>query len=171
MLRNEGTKYSGQCACQKTQYRFSDDPLIVHCCHCFACQRQTGSAFAVNALIETSEIKLLAGTTESVVVPTPSGKGQSIVRCKSCKTAVWSHYDMGGLGDLISFVRVGTLNNPAQCRPDIHIYTSSKQPWMVLPPTERSVEEYYAARNVWSERSQARFTELKQQRSHLSRKH
>ena len=42
----------GGCACGKMRYRLESKPMIVHCCHCRDCQRQTGSAFVLNALIE-----------------------------------------------------------------------------------------------------------------------
>ena len=106
-------------------------PLFVHCCHCRWCQRETGSAFVLNALIETDRVELLAGEPELVLTPSNSGKGQRIARCPVCRIALWSHY--AGGGDLFRFVRVGTLDDPDRFPPDIHIFTSTKQPWVILP--------------------------------------
>jgi hypothetical protein len=144
----------GGCTCRAVRYLLSDRPLIVHCCHCRWCQRETGSAFALNALIEASRLTLNAGRPELVTTPSNSGKGQVIARCPTCRIAVWSHY--AGLGDRLSFVRVGTLDEPDCCPPDVHIYTASKQPWVVLPAGARAYTEYYKRSEVWSAESLAR---------------
>ncbi len=106
-------------------------PLFVHCCHCRWCQRESGASFALNAMIETDRVTLLAGRPDMVETPSASGKGQKIARCPTCRIALWSHY--AGARDAIAFVRVGTLDDPDALPPDIHIFTSSKQPWVLLP--------------------------------------
>ncbi|MBD8525986.1 GFA family protein [Pseudomarimonas arenosa] len=149
----------GGCDCKQIRYRMASDPLIVHCCHCRWCQRESGASFALNAMIEANRVKLLAGEPERVDTPSASGKGQTIARCPKCRVALWSHYAGGGAR--LSFVRVGTLDNPDIAPPDIHIFTSSKQPWVVIPEGARAVPEYYDAREVWREESLARFRALK----------
>jgi hypothetical protein len=119
-------RLEGGCACGAVRYRLESAPMFVHCCHCRDCQRQTGSAFVLNALIETDRITLLAGDPEPVPVPTDSGRPHDIWRCRACRTAVWSDY--GGRAKL-RFVRIGTLDDPAALAPDVHIYTRSKLPW------------------------------------------
>jgi hypothetical protein len=136
----------GGCACGSVRYRLAAAPMFVHCCHCRDCQRQTGSAFVINALIETDRVTILAGDPEPVAVPTDSGRPHRIFRCPGCQTAVWSEY--GGLSRL-RFVRVGTLDDPAALPPDIHIYTRSRLPWVTLPPEIPASEAYYDARQLW----------------------
>ena len=136
------------------RYRLTRAPLIVHCCHCRWCQRETGSAFVLNALIGSAHLDVLAGRPELVATPSNSGKGQRIARCPTCRVALWSHY--GGLGDLMSFVRVGTLDEPDRLPPAVHIYTESKQPWVVIPDGARAFREYYKSGEVWSQESLAR---------------
>jgi hypothetical protein len=133
--------------------------MFVHCCHCRWCQRETGASFALNALIEASRVSLLKGEPEVVNTPSNSGKGQRISRCPTCRIAVWSNY--GGGGDAIRFVRVGTLDEPDRLPPDIHIYTMSKQPWVVLPPGARTAREYYKSAEVWPKESLERRAALK----------
>jgi len=132
--------------------------MVVHCCHCSWCQRQSGSAFAVNALIETDRVDLLQGEVTEVMVPSPSGANQRIARCPKCQVAVWSNYLVmgGGIGDAVRFIRVGTLDDAAGIPPDVHIYTSTKQPWVVLPPDAVVADEYYITEEVWSDDSLAR---------------
>jgi hypothetical protein len=144
----------GGCTCRAVRYRLLRRPMIVHCCHCHWCQRESGSAFAINAVIESSELKILSGTAEYVPTPSASGKGQSIARCPACRVALWSHY--AGLGALVSFVRVGTLDEAGRLPPDVHIFTDSKQPWVVLPAAARAFGEYYKTGEVWSAESLAR---------------
>jgi hypothetical protein len=130
----------GGCSCRAVRYRLLDRPLFVHCCHCRWCQRETGSAFALNALIETDRLQLLHGAPERVPTPSNSGRGQDILRCPDCRVALWSHY--AAARDAIGFVRVGTLDSPDLFPPDIHIFTASKQPWVVPPPGIPEVAEY-----------------------------
>jgi hypothetical protein len=137
----------GRCTCRAVRFRLSSAPLFVHCCHCTWCQRETGSSFALNAMIESERVELLSGEPELVATPSASGAGQQIARCPRCRIALWSHYS--GAGDAISFVRVGTLEEPGRLPPDIHIFTASKQPWVVLPPGVPAVAEYYRAEDHW----------------------
>src|SRR5262249_19018848 len=120
----------GGCDCRHVRYRMTSAPLIVHCCHCRWCQRESGASFALNAMIESDRVQLLGQEPELIDTPSASGKGQKIARCPRCRVAVWSHY--AGGGPIFRFVRVGTLDNPDLLPPDVHIFTSSKQPWVVL---------------------------------------
>jgi hypothetical protein len=144
----------GGCDCRAVRYRMESAPLFVHCCHCRWCQRETGSAFALNAMIETDRVKLTAGEPEVVDTPSASGKGQQIARCPRCRIALWSHY--GGGGRLVAFVRVGTLDEPDALPPDIHIFTTTKQPWVVLPEGATAVPEFYDRKRHWPAESLAR---------------
>ena len=141
----------GGCTCRTVRYRMAGKPLFVHCCHCRWCQRETGTAFALNAMIESDRVELLHGEVDVVDTPSNSGKGQRIARCPKCRIAVWSNY--AGAGEAIRFIRVGTLDEPDHLPPDIHIYTSSKQPWVVLPPGTPAVPEYYKASQYWPKES------------------
>ena len=139
--------FEGGCACRFVRYRMMSAPLIVHCCHCRWCQRETGASFALNALVESDRVERLHGEVDVVVTPSESGKGQKIVRCPRCRVAVWSHY--AGAGDAVSFIRVGTLDEPDRLPPDVHIFTASKQPWVALPPDVPAIAEYYRASELW----------------------
>jgi hypothetical protein len=141
------TTLEGGCTCRQARYRMSGRPMFVHCCHCTWCQRESGAAFALNAMIESDRVTLTQGEVELIDTPSNSGKGQKIARCPKCRVAVWSHY--AGAGSAVTFLRVGTLDDPAACPPDIHIFTSSKQPWVVLPQGVPAVAEYYKAADYW----------------------
>lgn len=151
MPDSERLGFEGGCTCRTVRYRMTSTPLFVHCCHCRWCQRETGTAFALNAMIEADRVILLKGEVEIVNTPSNSGKGQKIARCPVCRIALWSNY--AGAGDAIRFVRVGTLDEPDRLPPDIHIFTASKQPWVVLPADVPAVAEYYDRKAYWPRES------------------
>ena len=144
----------GRCTCGAVRYRLASEPLFVHCCHCRWCQRETGASFALNAMIEADRVTLLGAEPEIVDTPSASGKGQKISRCPKCRIAVWSNY--AGAGASVRFVRVGTLDQPDHLPPDIHIFTESKQPWVVLPPGVPAMVGYYDRKQHWPAESLAR---------------
>jgi hypothetical protein len=158
MTSEADAQAEGGCTCRAVRYRFVSRPMFVHCCHCRWCQRETGSAFVLNALIEADRVVVLHGAPEVVLTPTLSGKGQKITRCPVCHIALWSTYP--GAGDAIRFVRVGTLDDPDRVPPDIHIYTESMQPWFVLPPDMPAVTQYYERSKYWPAESLARRSAL-----------
>jgi hypothetical protein len=164
-MKAEAMTYDGGCTCRFVRYRMTTLPLFVHCCHCRWCQRETGASFALNALIEADRVQLLGGEVEVIDTPSYSGRGQKIARCPTCHVAVWSNY--AGAGAAIRFVRVGTLDDPDRFPPDIHIYTASKQPWVILPAEAQAVAEYYRASERWPkeslERRAALLARLRQQ--------
>ena len=154
MTEFDETSLEGGCDCGGVRYRMTSMPIFVHCCHCRWCQRESGSAFALNAMIEADRVVLLHGKPELVDTPSNSGKGQKFHRCPTCRIALWSNY--AGAGDAISFVRVGTLDEPDRLPPDIHIFTASKQPWVILPSDVPAMEAYYDRKEHWPAESLAR---------------
>ena len=158
MSEEKETLHDGGCACGAVRYRMTSEAIYVHCCHCRWCQRESGAAFALNAMIEAERVVLLKGVPEEIDTPSESGKGQKFSRCPKCKVALWSNY--AGVSDAIRFVRVGTLDEPDRLPPDIHIFTSSKQPWIVLPSDVPAADEYYRRSDYWPEESIARRSAL-----------
>jgi hypothetical protein len=146
----------GGCACGAVRYRLMSDPLFTHCCHCLNCQRQTGSAFVINLLIEADRVELLAGDPHPVAVPRDDGSKQTIFRCPTCQVAVFSHYGHDG----VRFVRGGTLDDPAAVAPDVHIFTRSRVPWVRLPDSVPAFEVYYDSKTLWPTASLERLEAL-----------
>ena len=144
-------KYEGGCSCGKVRYRLNNNPMIVHACHCRQCQRVTGSAFVLNALIEKDQVELLTGETANVRFPNTS---HTAFFCPDCATYVWSEYK-GRFGDCW-FIRVGSLDEPSRLPPDVHIFLESKQPWFSLPKEAPQFERFYEVKDVWDESSIAR---------------
>jgi len=135
----------GGCSCGAVRYRLRSEPLFVHCCHCLNCQRQTGSAFAINVLIEADRVEIVAGDPRPVDVPRDDGSTQRIFRCPACQVAVYSEYTR----PQVWFVRAGTLDDPSQVSPDVHIYTRSKRDWIALPESVPAFEVYYDTKALW----------------------
>ena len=149
-------KLEGECACKSIRYRLNASPLIVHCCHCLNCQRQTGSAFVINILIEKDHVQLVSGEPVAVDVPRDDGSAQRIMRCPACQVAVWSFYTRSD----VAFVRAGTLDVPSSVQPNVHIYVRSKLPWVTLPASVPAFEAFYDVPSVWPAESLARVRAL-----------
>jgi hypothetical protein len=142
----------GGCSCGEVRYRLATDPMFTHCCHCLNCQRQTGSAFVINLLIEADRLEVTAGEPQAVDVPRDDGSKQRISRCPSCQVAVFSEYTRPE----VRFVRAGTLDDPSTVAPDVHIFTRSKLPWVTLPDAVPAFDVYYDSRTLWPAESLAR---------------
>jgi len=147
----------GGCTCGAVRYRLASEPLFVHCCHCLNCQRQTGSAFVINVLIETDRLEMLEGEPHAVSVPRSGDKKQKIWRCPKCQTALFSQYTTPH----IRFVRAGTLDDPSSVAPDVHIFTRSKVPWVTLPDSVPAFNVYYDTQKLWPAESLERLEALK----------
>jgi hypothetical protein len=146
----------GGCSCGAVRYRLTSDPLFVHCCHCLNCQRQTGSAFVINVLIEADRVELAQGEPRSVEVPRDDGSTQEIFRCPECQVALYSRYGHPA----VSFVRAGTLDDPAGVSPDVHIFTRSRLPWVALPESIPAFDVYYDMNELWPAESLERVRAL-----------
>ena len=140
-----GDRWEGGCSCGEVRYRLASDPLFTHCCHCLNCQRQTGSDFVVNLLVEGDRVELLTGEPTAVDVPRDDGSPQRIFRCPTCQVALFSEYGRPE----VKFVRAGTLDDPAQATPDVHIFTKSKRDWVALPESVPAFEIYYVRHELW----------------------
>ncbi len=148
--------FDGGCACGEVRYRLASEPLFVHCCHCLNCQRQTGGAFVINALIEADRVQIVRGEPRPVEAPRDQGPPQVIWRCPSCEVALFSRYSRRD----VHFVRAGTLDDPAAFEPDVHIYTRSKLPWVTLPASIPAFDAYYDMDELWPAGSLERFGRL-----------
>lgn len=148
----------GGCACGAVRYRLTSEPLFVHCCHCLSCQRQTGSAFVVNLLVERGRVEVTNGMPQPIDAPRDDGPPQRIHRCPECQVAVFSEY---GEPEVL-FVRGGTLDDPTGVRPDVHIYTRSKVAWVSLPEDTPAFDVYYDLEELWPAESRRRYAALRQ---------
>ncbi len=148
------TILDGGCSCGAVRYTVRAPAMIVHCCHCSWCQRETGSAFVINGVIERDRIDLSQGELAHCQIPTASGKGQRVARCGECHTALWSHYAFAGIGEKVAFLRVGTLDDPAIMPPDVHIFTAHQLPWLTVQG--KTFTGYYRSSDVWSDAGLAR---------------
>jgi hypothetical protein len=147
----------GGCGCGAVRYRLKSGPMFTNCCHCADCQRQVGSAFVINAIIETDRIEVLSGRIAPTGLPTDSGRPHLVYRCTACGTTLWSDY---GDRKVMSFLRATTLDDRGAIQPDAHIFTRSKLPWVQLPAGVPAFEVYYDMKAQWSPEALARRTAL-----------
>lgn len=155
-------EWEGGCACRSIRYRLEKSPLVVHCCHCTWCQKETGSAFALIAMIETNLLTLLSSERPRILATqSGSGRGQAAAHCPNCVSVLWSTFAIDR--DLFTWIRVGTLDDPSKAPPSVHIYTRSKLPWVVLDASVPVREVYYDREEVWSKSSLERHEKLVKQ--------
>lgn len=145
----------GRCTCGEVEYRLHAEPLVVHACHCTWCQRESGSAFALNGMIETRHIEVTKGTPVARELPSASGKGQRVHACPRCGVALWAAYH--GTGPKFSYLKMGTLADTSTVAPDVHIFTSTKQPWLELGDSVPVFDAFYRRSEVWRPEAYARF--------------
>ena len=143
----------GGCACGEVRYRLTSEPLFTHCCHCLNCQRQTGSAFVINLLIEADRVELISGEPQPIDIPRDDGSTQRVWRCPSCQIALYSQYT----SPLVRFVRGGTLDEPRGIEPDVHIFTKSKVDWVALPDSVPAFRVFYDPKELWPAASHERW--------------
>ena len=136
----------GGCDCGAVRYRLDAEPIVIKCCHCHACQRQTGSAFALNLVIETEAVTFSGARPEVIEMETASGHGQSNHRCPQCHVSLCSVMHMAG--DKARFMRAGTLDDTSGLAPDLHIFTAARQPWVVIPEDAEQFEAFYTGKDV-----------------------
>ena len=122
------TPLDGGCTCAKIRFRLEVAPIITHCCHCRNCQKASGSAFSINAMIESEHLTVLEGTPERF----RGTDSQEVARCAACGLTLWSQHPH--FGEAIAFVGVGVLDQGERLAPEAHYFTRSKHPWVQLPP-------------------------------------
>ncbi len=144
----------GGCACGEVRYGLIKSPLVVHACHCRDCQRLTGSAYAVNAWIEKNFVELISGTPAVFNRKGGSGQSHDVYFCNTCGTTVWSEYHRPP--GSYWFVRVGTLDDPSLLAPDVHIFTRSKHPSVIIPEDVPVFDVLYKHEQIWTPESLAR---------------
>jgi hypothetical protein len=142
------SKTEGGCACGSCRYELHGTPMIVHACHCTDCRRLSGAPFLVNIWTEADNVVLTSGKVRSVMLRGgESGQPCEAWHCADCGTQLWSRYHASP-GDC-RWVRVGTLDEPAQFAPDVHIWTRSKMPWVDIPKDTPSFETFYDVKSFW----------------------
>ena len=146
----------GGCACGAVRYRLTEEPLIVHACHCRDCQYLTGSAFVINLWIERRFVERSGAEPRFVTLPAGTGQPHDVHYCGACSTTLWSRYHAPP-GDTL-FVRAGTLDEPGSVTPDAHIFTRTQLPWLALPEGARAFPAMYSDfAAVWPADKLARF--------------
>lgn len=131
--------------------------MFTHACHCLDCQRSTGSAFVIHAVIAQKDLTI-TGETRAGSFPTGSGAGSKLHFCTSCGTFVWAQYLYHQVP--VIALRTGTLDNPHAVSPQAHIFVRSKQPWVSLPAEVPTFEQAYDRAQVWPPESVARYESL-----------
>lgn len=119
----------GGCNCRYVRFRLMSAPIFVNGCHCRVCQRETGSALAINVMIEADRVEIVNDGEPEIVVTQSGTMVTRSARCPRCGVGLWgTHPDFG---DAIRFVRGGTLDE--RVMPDAHFFTVTCHPLVQVP--------------------------------------
>lgn len=122
---------AGGCQCSAVRYEISGPPLVVYACHCTECQRQTGAAFAMAAVIPEQRFRIIKGTPKMFARQTSSTKIMECWFCSGCGNRLY--HVPGGASYPNRNVKPGTLDDTSWLKPTIHFWTRSAQPWVRIP--------------------------------------
>lgn len=122
------TIISGGCSCGKARFSASADPTFVAVCHCIACQKASGSAFAV-VVAYPAEALTVTGEVTTYDSKGDSGLAKHYRFCPTCGSPVFSSVD--AIPGML-MVRAGSFDDPSWVKPVMEIQCVSKQPWVSL---------------------------------------
>ena len=106
-------------------------------CHCFACQKRTGSAFGVQARFPRGSVTVVGGLSTRFVRVGDSGGRVTLHFCGVCGSTVY--WELDGLPDFVA-VAVGSFADSSFPEPKVSVYEARRHPWAVVPA---SVDEHY----------------------------
>lgn len=121
-------EYQGSCHCGNVRYSCKSAPELTFFCHCSDCQRTTGSPFSVELMISSESIDV-QGELGTYTVLGDSGKEVHRRFCPRCGSGIYLECDAD---PGYVFLKAGTLDDSSWVKPDMHIYTAAKQPWVEL---------------------------------------
>ena len=120
---------TASCNCGQLQAKVAGEPTRVSVCHCDACQRRTGSAFAIQARFPKEAVHITGRGTEFVRVNDEGGRGR-FTFCPMCGSTVF--YVVERREELIA-IPVGAFADPCFPAPTVSVYEEHMHPWVSLP--------------------------------------
>jgi hypothetical protein len=123
------SKQSGGCLCRAVRYEISGELPVGASCFCRACQYVSGGAPAHVVRVPRARFALVAGAPRVHWSVAESGTRVAREFCETCGTPLFAHNE--NFPDYLG-VKVGSLDDPAEFRPQLHIWTDEAQPWHTL---------------------------------------
>ena len=141
--------YDGGYQCGAVRYQITGEPVVVYVCHCTTCQTQSGSAFGLAARFPKEHFKLTRGALASFEYPGTQGHSFSNSFCQNCGTRI--HHVHSRFPNLVS-LKPGTLDDAGWLRPELHVFTRSAQPWVMIPDDVPAYETMPEDRSIFGGR-------------------
>lgn len=107
----------GGCQCGAVRYEITGSPVAVYACHCTECQRQSGSAFAMSAVIPQEHFRITRGDPKMYARQTSPTKTMECWFCADCGTRLY--HMPGGASYANRNVKPGTLDDTAWLTPTL----------------------------------------------------
>ncbi len=119
------TTRQATCSCGQLRVTCEGEPVRVSMCHCFACQKRTGSVFGVQARFASEGVRV-EGNAAEYVRNGDSGGRVTLRFCATCGSTVC--WELDGLPGFIA-VAVGAFADPEFPAPKIAVYEARRHPW------------------------------------------
>jgi hypothetical protein len=119
---------TGGCLCGGVRYEVTAAPAVVGYCHCTRCQRRTGTAAAISAMLVPGSLRVTAG--EELLDSFDPDDGWSKVFCSACGGALWARSRDDP--DLVA-LRMGTFDGDPGVRPSYRQFTAYAAVWEPIP--------------------------------------
>ncbi len=132
------TKFTGGCQCGNIRYEVVGIPKQLVVCHCTDCQRQSGSAFGMTLVVNEADFRLTQGEPKTFASKSHTGRAKLGAFCPECGTRIY-HKPEWRKGTVS--VKPGTLDDTRWLKPDMHLWTSSKQTWVTIPEGVKAYEK------------------------------
>lgn len=143
---------TGGCQCGNIRYTLKAPPLTLYCCHCTECQRQSSSAFGMSMRVGLADVEVIGKMARHTRSKTESGSALVCEFCPSCGVRLF-HRREAYEADLS--LKAGSLDDTSWLVPAGHIWTGSKQKWVVIAQGELSYagqpEVFLALMQRWRE--------------------
>jgi hypothetical protein len=117
------------CSCGNLSLTAEGEPVRISICHCYACQRRTGSAFGVQARFPRERIHV-SGEACAYVRTADSGQRLHYHFCPTCGSTVY--YQLERQPELIA-VAVGAFADASFAAPKFSVWEQRKHAWVIAP--------------------------------------
>ena len=121
-------EYEGGCFCGSVRFSCTAEPAFSFYCHCSDCQRTGGGPFAVGLMVPSESFNVRGDLQAYTTI---GSSGQEVHRhfCPRCGSGIY--LETAAVPGNV-FLKAGVLDDAGWVKPEMHIFTVTKQPWLDL---------------------------------------
>lgn len=122
-------QHTASCRCGQLRATVTGDPVRVSVCHCLACKKRSGSAFAVQARWPADQVTI-EGRSKSHETVADSGNSATYYFCPDCGSNVY--YRNHGKFEGQVAIPVGAFDDPFFLTPAFSVWEKRKNDWVEI---------------------------------------